>query len=59
MARRGFLTRFVAGLVTRLSGNRHGNSHLSDGDWTLLETPRTHKPQRSGEPGQWTEDNLS
>ena len=58
MAGRRFVSDVIAGLLAKLGGNRHGNRHLSEREWMLLQAPRVENPLLDRERSQWTEDNL-
>ena len=58
MAGHRFFSDVVARLLAKLGGNRHGNRHLSEREWMLLEAPRPDNPRMNRERSQWTEDNL-
>lgn len=58
MAGRRFVSDVIAGLLAKLGGNRHGNRHLSEREWAMLQAPRVENPLLDRERSQWTEDNL-
>ena len=58
MTNGGSFSDVIAKVLSKLGGTRHGNRHLSDREWLLLEAPPAPKRRLNGEWSQWTEDNL-